>query len=487
MFPWAGMARGVLVNDVHSRLNPTRVREVVSVASLDALVEAVRGARRQGLPVCVGGGRHAMGGQAFAEDGLLVDTRGLYRIGRLDARASTVEVEAGIQWPSLIEGLARAQERAAEPLAIAQKQTGADRLTLGGAVAANVHGRGLAMRPFVGDLEALSIVDAEGELHAVSRREHSDLFRLAVGGYGLFGVVTSVTLRLVPRRKLERVVSLERVDELMSAFSRRVGEGCLYGDFQFAIDESSRDFLRHGILSCYRPVPLRTPLPEHARELSREDWRSLVELAHTDRRRAFQRYTEHYLATAGQVYWSDTHQLGVYLDDYHRTLDCRLRSRVPGSEVIGELFVPRPALPEFMAEAAAALRRRGVVVIYGTVRLIERDGESFLEWAREPWACIVFNLHTEHSRQGLAATAGAFRALIDLALGRGGSFYLTYHRWATRAQVEAGHPRMRDFLRAKTERDPRGLCQSEWYRHHVDMFGPSRASGVQERRTRRYA
>jgi FAD/FMN-containing dehydrogenase len=481
------MARGVLVNDVHSRLNPTRVREVVPVASLDALVDTVRAARREGASVCVAGGRHAMGGQAFAEDGVLIDTRRLARIGRLDPVAATVEVEAGIQWPALIDGLAALQESVPEPLTIAQKQSGADRRTLGGAVAANVHGRGLTMRPLVGDVEALAIVDADGEVRRVSRRHHPALFSLAVGGYGLFGLVASVTLRLVPRRKVERVVALERVDDLMAAFSRRVGEGCVYGDFQFAIDESSPEFLRDGILSCYRPVPPRTPLPERPRELSRADWRYLVELAHTDRRRAFQRYCEHYVATAGQVYWSDTHQLGVYLDNYHRALDRRLRSRVHASEVIGELFVPRAALPGFMAEAAADLRHRGVVVIYGTVRLIERDGESFLEWAREPYACVVLNLHTEHSRQGLNATAGAFRSLIDLALRRGGSYYLTYHRWATQAQVEAAHPRMKEFLRRKAERDPGGLFQSEWYRHHKGLLGPSRTPRVEERCARRYA
>jgi FAD/FMN-containing dehydrogenase len=481
------MARGVFVNDVHSRLNPTRVREVVPVASLDALVDTVRAARREGVPVCVAGGRHAMGGQAFAEDAVLIDTRRLARIGRLDPVAGTVEVEAGIQWPAVIDGLAALQESAAEPLTIAQKQTGADRLTIGGAVAANVHGRGLTMRPLVADLEALAIVDAEGEVRVASRRDDPELFSLVVGGYGLFGVVASVTLRLVPRRKVERLVALERVDDLMAAFSRRVGEGCVYGDFQFAIDESSPEFLRDGILSCYRPVPPRTPLPERPRELSRADWRYLVELAHTDRRRAFQRYTEHYLATSGQVYWSDTHQLSVYLDNYHRALDRRMGSRLPASEVIGELFVPRAALPDFMAEAAADLRRRGVVVIYGTVRLIERDGESFLEWAREPYACVVLNLHAEHSRQGLNATAGAFRSLIDLALRRGGSYYLTYHRWATRAQVEAAYPRMKEFLRRKTERDPRGLFQSEWYRHHKDLLGPSRTPRVEERCARRYA
>jgi FAD/FMN-containing dehydrogenase len=481
------MTRGVLVNDVHSRLNPTRVAEVVPVASLDALVDTVRSARRRGVPVCVAGGRHSMGGQAFADGAVLIDTRRLARIGRLDAGTATVEVEAGLQWPALIDGLAARQASVAEPLTIAQKQTGADRLTIGGAVAANVHGRGLAMRPLVGDLEALTIVDAEGEVRSASRHHDPELFSLAVGGYGLFGVVASATLRLVSRRKLERVVALERVDDLLAAFSRRREEGCVYGDFQFAIDESSPAFLRDGILSCYRPVPAPTPLPERPRELSRADWRYLVELAHTDRRRAFQRYAEHYLATGGQVYWSDTHQLSVYLDNYHRALDRRMGARRSGSEVIGELFVPRAALPDFMAEAASDLRRRGVVVIYGTVRLIERDGETFLEWAREPYACVVLNLHVEHSRQGLNATAGAFRSLIDLALRRGGSYYLTYHRWATRAQVEAAYPRMKEFLRRKAERDPRGVFQSEWYRHHKDLLGPARTPRVEERCAHRYA
>ncbi len=72
-------------------------------------------------------------------------------------------------------------------------------------------------------------------------------------------------------------------------------------------------------------------------------------------------------------------------------------------------------------------------MIYGTIRLIERDDESFLAWAREPWACIIFNLHVEHTAGGDRKAAGDFRRLIDRAIERGGSYYLTYHRWADRA------------------------------------------------------
>lgn len=92
-----------------------------------------------------------------------------------------------------------------------------------------------------------------------------------------------------------------------------------------------------------------------------------------------------------------------------------------------------------MAAAAEELRRRRGDVIYGTVRLIERDAETVLAWAREPWACVVFNLHAEHTATDLAAVRDVFRALIALALGLGGSFYLTYSRAATRRQVAAAY------------------------------------------------
>ena len=99
--------------------------------------------------------------------------------------------------------------------------------------------------------------------------------------------------------------------------------------------------------------------------------------------------------------------------------------------MITELYVPRPLLADFLAAAARDLRALEADVVYGTVRLIEPDDESFLAWAREPWACVVLNLHVEHTAAGIADASTAFRRLIDLALERGGSFYLTYHRWAT--------------------------------------------------------
>src|SRR5262249_7768605 len=74
----------VLVNDIHSQLNPTRVDRIVAVDSEATLHAALAAARAEGKPVCLAGGRHAMGGQQFAEDAVLLDMRPMRRIVGLD-------------------------------------------------------------------------------------------------------------------------------------------------------------------------------------------------------------------------------------------------------------------------------------------------------------------------------------------------------------------------------------------------------------------
>jgi len=88
-----------------------------------------------------------------------------------------------------------------------------------------------------------------------------------------------------------------------------------------------------------------------------------------------------------------------------------------------------------------------------------------LPWARENWACVIFNLHVDHRPQDLARAADHFRRLIDHSLCHGGSYFLTYHRFASARQVEAAHPAMRKFLAAKSAQDPQCIFQSDWYRH----------------------
>ena len=469
-FPPQAVETGTIVNDIHSQLNATRVREVVTIGSAADLQRAIRRADAAGQAVSIAGGRHAMGAQQFAAGSILLDMRGLNRVRSLDRARGLVDVEGGIMWPALVDYLLKAQEGRPRQWGIAQKQTGADRLTIGGALAANVHGRGLKMKPLIGDVESFVLIDARGNARTCSRTENAELFRLAIGGYGLFGPMASVKLRLVPREKIQRVVEVRQIDDLPKAFDQRIADGFTFGDFQFAVDETSDDFLRTGVFACYRPVDPSTPVPSGQRELADEDWHALLLLAHNNKKTAFDLYAKHYLATSGQVYWSDTHQMSAYFDDYHSDLDKQLGATDRATEMITEIYVPRPTLPSFMGEAASVFRTNGVPIVYGTVRLIEQDDESVLAWAKQPYACIIFNLHVVHTAKGIETAAQAFRDLIDMAVKRGGRYYLTYHRHARRDQVEACYPQLPEFLRSKREYDPDERFQSEWYRHYKRMF-----------------
>src|SRR3979490_2567568 len=94
----------ILVNDIHSQLNSTRVLGISQPRSLEDVQSIVRTARKDRKIISVAGGRHAMGGQQFGTDTLLIDTRGLSRVLNLDRKHGIVEAEAGIEWPELIHG-----------------------------------------------------------------------------------------------------------------------------------------------------------------------------------------------------------------------------------------------------------------------------------------------------------------------------------------------------------------------------------------------
>jgi len=465
--PILSATSSTVVNDVHSQLNETTVSGVARVESLPELQQVVRGAAATGQQISIAGGRHAMGGQQFGTGTVLLDMTRMCRVLDLDSERGLVAVEGGIQWPQLVTHLLWAGGSQPGQWGIIQKQTGADRLSIGGALAANIHGRGLTLRPLVGDVESFDLIDATGAIVPCSRTTNADLFSLAIGGYGLFGVIARVTLRLAPRHKVERSVTIADFDDLPTLFNDRIGAGFEYGDFQFATSPASEEFLRSGVFSCYRPVPDDRPIPENQLELKEDDWSRLLWLAHVDKSQAFAEYARYYMRTDRQVYWSDTHQLASYTDGYHESIDRRRGADVKGSEMISELYVRRSDLPAFMERVRAEGRRRDIDIIYGTIRLIEQDNETVLAWAREPWACIVFNLHVDHCPAGIEKAARDFRCLIDCAADLGGSYYLTYHRWATPAQIERCHPRLREFLERKREYDPKALFTSDWYEHHV--------------------
>ena len=461
-FGQAKKPEGVSVNDMQGQLSGTLVYKIVTPDTIDGVQEAMKLAQTEERNVCISGGRHSMGSQAFAADGVLVDTRKLSKVLALDNDKGLIEVEAGMQWPELLETLHQT------PWTFRQKQSGVDRVTIGGSLSANMHGAGLSSAPFVSDIESFKLLTAKGQVVNCSRTENTDLFRLAIGGWGIFGFVYSVTLRLVRRRKLERIAEVRTIDGLAATFVDRMRDGFVAGEFHLNPDELSPDFLRRGVFVGYRPVGDERPMPETPRELGEVDWRQLLFLAHTEKSNAFRRYADFCVASSGQLYWSDDVQMAHYPENYHRDIDRRVSGR--GSDILTEIYCSREGLEAFLAEVRYYALRGRTDLIAASVRLIEADTETYLPWARQPYACVTFNVHVDRTSTGLIRVSDALRAMIDIGLKYGGSYSLAYHRYALRRQVDACYPKFADFLRLKKRHDPTEIFQSDWYRAYKRLY-----------------
>ena len=168
------------LNDVQSKLNETDMDRIESPSDVDAISHLITSARDSGMQICPAGSLHSMGGQQFASGAISLSSKGLKGIGPLDVTRQTVTVQSGVTWPELVHWLRSSVENSQEALTIIQKQTGADELSLGGALSSNIHSRVLGRKPIVADIESFNIINPQGERLLCSREKNTELFRLAV-------------------------------------------------------------------------------------------------------------------------------------------------------------------------------------------------------------------------------------------------------------------------------------------------------------------
>lgn len=174
----------------------------------------MRRARDAGQRVRVAASGHSFTSTACT-DGRMLRLEGLDRIVGVDPDASTVTVEAGIHLWALNEALA-ARGYALPNLG------DIDRQTFAGATATATHGTGLAHQGIASAIRAMEIVTADGEVLRCSPDEEPEVFHCARVGVGALGIVTQVTLGVVPEFRLHSIEKPRRFDEFVAEWDELV-------------------------------------------------------------------------------------------------------------------------------------------------------------------------------------------------------------------------------------------------------------------------
>ncbi|WP_042409006.1 FAD-binding oxidoreductase [Streptacidiphilus carbonis] len=184
----------------------TRSRARV-VGSLDgeALAELMAAQPPRGI-LARGAGR-SYGDAAQNAGGIVVAPDAAPRI-EPDLRAGTVRASAGSTFADLLSALVPHG-------LLLPVLPGTRHLTLGGAIAADVHGKNHHVDGSISSwLESIELIDGQGRARILSPLLDGPAFRATVGGMGLTGIIRAATVRLMPISSSRLQVSTHRVDHL---------------------------------------------------------------------------------------------------------------------------------------------------------------------------------------------------------------------------------------------------------------------------------
>jgi decaprenylphospho-beta-D-ribofuranose 2-oxidase len=145
----------------------------------------------EGQMIARGQGR-SYGNAAMSVDGLVMLTERLNRLLAFDAETGVLRAEAGT---TIAEVLRTFVPRGWFP----SVTPGTKFVSLGGCVAADVHGKNHHRDGTLGNhIAEIELVLADGERKRCSPQQDKELFWATVGGMGLTGIITEVSLQLIP-------------------------------------------------------------------------------------------------------------------------------------------------------------------------------------------------------------------------------------------------------------------------------------------------
>ncbi len=455
-------AEDPLVRTDLARLAPTRVERVEAVREVEQLRAVLREARQRRLKVSISGSRHSQGGHTYTAGGVVLNMRGFNRVRAVDPAALTITVESGATWDEV--------QRAIAPRGLALKVMQSSNIfTVGGTLSANAHGRDIDVTQVVEVVESFRLLLANGNVVEVSRDGNPELFSLVIGGYGLYGVILDVTLRVTRDELYEQQAVSMDYREFPGYFARHIqpDSGVVLMLARPSIDPSPDSFLRELVVVTWRRARPGRP--------GRFD---LTEEAHVWRDRFFFGLSRRF-DWAKSLRWRL--QKRVELGAGEARIVSRNNAMRPplaplefltyrsnrDTDIIQEYYVPVENFVPFMDRFREILVAGKMNVLSSTVRYVTPNATPALAYAprRAVFAIIqMSNVGLSADEQTHAATVT--RQLVDAALEHGGTYYLTYQLYPTADQLQRAYPNARHAFERKRFYDPDEIFTSQFYERY---------------------
>ncbi|MCC7264622.1 MAG: FAD-binding oxidoreductase [Candidatus Latescibacteria bacterium] len=330
--------------------------------------------------------------------------------------------------------------------------------TLGGCIAADVHGKNHHRDGAIGRfVEELEMVLADGSQVRCSRREHPDLFRATLGGMGLTGIIYAATLRLRPiessfiQMRTVRTGDFAEACELMS----RTRDQYLYSVAWLDCLATGRHLGRslvmlgnHALAEGREPLRLHSfrqrPVPFHLPGFALNSW-SVGAFNTLFYRRQLRRDQER----------------RVHYDPFFYPLDAlsdwnRIYGR--GGFLQYQFAIPFAGGLDLMREILGRIAASGAGSFLAVLKTFGPEEEGLLSFPL-PGYTLALDFPLQGGR-----IIPFLQELTKLVTRAGGRIYLAKDAILEESDFAAMYPRLEEFLRIKRHYDPHNQfrsCQSD--------------------------
>lgn len=461
---------GGYVND-GSCLNKTAVHGVLKVHSVEDVREALKFARNNHLKVTAAGLRHSMGGQSFSHDGIVLDMREFNQL-TLDREHKILTSQTGATWEQI--------QRFLDPQGLSlEAMQSINIFTVGGTMSVNAHGIAHRPGPLAGTVKSFHIMLANGEIRTASPVENPELFRLALGGYGLFGVLLDVELQVVDNEVYQLKTEYMDYREFPEYYQKNIADdddvGLIYG--RLSVSPSS--YLRETAIHFYEKTPFDGPPPPL--KPPGNEWldRLVINYSKTGGmgrrlRWALEKHLEPRVHGWVSRNTAMNQKEACLVSRNQEMYDSMgyLKNRLRDADILQEYFLPPERMPDFVDGLREIVARNGANLLNVTIRIVHRDTITALPYAKQDMFAFVlyFNqkLNVEDSRKLQTTSVD----LVDLALRLHGTYYLPYQLYYSPEQLRRAYPGVEAFFAAKKKYDPEELFCNKFY----EKYGRREAS-----------
>ncbi|HEX8733462.1 MAG TPA: FAD-binding oxidoreductase [Ktedonobacterales bacterium] len=445
---------------------------VVTPRSVDELGRALAEASAAGLPACLRGGGGSYGDVALLEGGVTLDSSALTGIISWDVETGLAIVEPGVTIAQLWRRILPDGWRPAVT-------PGRGAVTMAGGAAANVHGKNNWRVGCFGDhVVSFELALPSGQRITCSRAERPDLFAAAIGGVGLLGAFTRLTIqtmRVSSGLVAERQTAHASLPALLDALDAARASAT---DLVAWVDTSARGAeLGRGLLAESRDLaPGEDP---HAAETMRTAWEIwpgrparllaalpapvIPTLARPLTRPAGVRLANRMQWRRGSAATPEWRRVSYPAANFPLDVIPHWRDTYrPGGLIQLQAFIPTAAAREAFAELLGRAQAAGYVPALGVLKA-QRASDFTLDYLLDGYSLALDFPVTRGREAGLLTL---MTALNDLTLDFGGRLYFAKDSTLTSAQVRRMLPaeaRAR-FAALKAEVDPGETLQSGLYR-----------------------